>query len=179
MESTNRPEPLKRLHYFDGRMLSAADLATEQQYFRERMKRHNRFLHGSGVVAGLEVGVEEKNILLLPGMALDCTGEEIAVSEAVRIAPPDENHVAFLMIRYAEEPSGKVPVPVGEEATQTLYIAETFALSYEYDDPYLSHVEDPLLWVPCGKSHAIPLAKLYQRRDAWEVDPWFQPPSIP
>ncbi len=177
MESENHSYPVRRPRYFSGRMLSAADLETEQQYFREKLKRHNRYLHGSGLVDGLEVTVENNHIVVARGLALDCTGEEIYVPETVRILPPDVNHVAFLMIRFTEQPLGFAPGGQGDEA-QPLYIAETFDLSYEFDDPYLGHGEDPLVWVPCGKSHALPLAKLFQRRDTWEVDPWFQAPGI-
>ncbi len=182
MESNHQPYQLKRLHYFSGRMLSADDLEIEQRYFRDKLKRHNRFLHGSGVVSGLEVASDENFIIVSAGMALDCTGEEIVIPSTVKIAAPEVNHVAFLMIRYAEEqigPAPTMPQPGQEgQGAQALYIAESFELSYEYDDPYLGHGEDPLLWIPCGKSHAIPLAKLFQRRDTWDVDPWFQAPTI-
>ena len=46
----------ERLNYFYGQMLSAADFRAEQSYFREKLKLHNRCLHGYGVVCGLEVG---------------------------------------------------------------------------------------------------------------------------
>ncbi|WP_428268714.1 hypothetical protein [Haliangium sp.] len=49
--------PLDRLAYFYGQMLTAADLRCEQAYFREKLKLHNRCLHGHGVVCGLEVEV--------------------------------------------------------------------------------------------------------------------------
>ena len=45
----------ERLNFFYGQMLSAADFRSEQAYFREKMKLHNRCLHGWGVVCGLEV----------------------------------------------------------------------------------------------------------------------------
>jgi hypothetical protein len=44
-----------RLSYFYGQMLHARDLQTEQAYFREKLKLHNRCLHGWGIVCGLEV----------------------------------------------------------------------------------------------------------------------------
>ena len=44
-----------RLNYFYGQMLSAQDFKSEQQYFREKLKLHNRCLHGYGVVCGLSV----------------------------------------------------------------------------------------------------------------------------
>lgn len=45
----------KRLNYFYGQMLGAADFRAEQDYFREKLKLHNRCLHGYGVVCGLGV----------------------------------------------------------------------------------------------------------------------------
>jgi hypothetical protein len=45
----------KRLNYFYGQMLGANDFRAEQDYFREKMKLHNRCLHGYGVVCGLKV----------------------------------------------------------------------------------------------------------------------------
>jgi len=44
-----------RLRYFYGQMLHSRDLQSEQRYFREKLKLHNRCLHGWGVVCGLEV----------------------------------------------------------------------------------------------------------------------------
>jgi hypothetical protein len=45
----------RRLKYFYGQMLGAQDMQTEQNFFREKMKLHNRCLHGYGVVCGLFV----------------------------------------------------------------------------------------------------------------------------
>lgn len=45
----------ERLNYFYGQMLGAADFRSEQAYFREKLKLHNRCLHGYGVVCGLEI----------------------------------------------------------------------------------------------------------------------------
>ncbi|HLK05675.1 MAG TPA: hypothetical protein VKT53_14650 [Candidatus Acidoferrum sp.] len=44
-----------RLKYFYGQMLTASDFQTEQDFFREKLKLHNRCLHGYGVVCGLRV----------------------------------------------------------------------------------------------------------------------------
>lgn len=51
---TEVPE-FERLNYFYGQMLGAHDFQAEQAYFREKLKLHNRCLHGYGVVCGLEV----------------------------------------------------------------------------------------------------------------------------
>lgn len=46
---------LLRPRFFDRQQLRAADLTAAQDYLRERLRRHNRFLHGWGVVGGAEV----------------------------------------------------------------------------------------------------------------------------
>jgi len=45
----------ERLNYFYGQLLGVRDFQAEQAYFREKLKLHNRCLHGYGVVCGLEV----------------------------------------------------------------------------------------------------------------------------
>lgn len=58
-ECAEVPE-FERLNYFFGQMLGAADFRSEQNYFREKLKLHNRCLHGYGVVCGLEVTAPHK-----------------------------------------------------------------------------------------------------------------------
>lgn len=48
-----------RLKYFYGQMLGQHDFQTEQDYFREKLRLHNRCLHGYGTVCGLEVNPVE------------------------------------------------------------------------------------------------------------------------
>jgi hypothetical protein len=52
----------KRLKYFYGQMLGAYDFQMEQAYFRDKLKLHNRCLHGYGVVCGLDVVPEPADI---------------------------------------------------------------------------------------------------------------------
>jgi hypothetical protein len=71
---------LHRLNYFPRQLMTADDMRLEQEYFLEKLRRHNRFLHGSGVVCGLEVCIIEKlNISISPGYALDPYGNEIYI----------------------------------------------------------------------------------------------------
>lgn len=46
---------LQRLNYFYGQLLGVQDFQAEQDYFRDKLKLHNRCLHGYGVVCGLLV----------------------------------------------------------------------------------------------------------------------------
>jgi hypothetical protein len=83
---------LARLRYFHGQPLGALDLRREQSYHRDRARLHNRLLHGWGFVCGLEVEVAPRcdpheceddptaaEVIVHPGAALDCLGNEILV----------------------------------------------------------------------------------------------------
>ena len=80
---------LKRPHFFTGKLLTSADFELEQNYSIEKFKRHNRNLHGFGIVSGLEVGSSSGQILVKPGMALDCAGNEIVVPAPQAVEPPN------------------------------------------------------------------------------------------
>ena len=82
-----------RLNYFYGQMLGACDFQTEQSYFRDKMKLHNRCLHGYGTVCGLLVEVPrpkpecppevaEAIVVIEPGIALDIEGNELIVRDS-------------------------------------------------------------------------------------------------
>ena len=79
---------LERVHYFPRQLLTADDLTTDSEYFRTKMRRHNRYLHGWGTVCGL--GLSPAPTAELPwrvkiggGYALGPYGDEIYVGESV------------------------------------------------------------------------------------------------
>src|SRR5215470_4464460 len=82
-----------RLNYYYGQLLGAADFLAEQRYFREKLKLHNRCLHGYGVVCGLEVLVPPPATPPLPtpalqvscGLAIDADGNELVVRDPIDI----------------------------------------------------------------------------------------------
>lgn len=109
--------PLQRPNWFVGRVLSSNDLDQQQSYVRERMRRHNRLLHGWGVATGLEVAAANDGAALsvTPGFALDAAGNEILVSDltvvdvaAAGLAPGVSY---WLAVRWDECPAGAVPAP--------------------------------------------------------------------
>lgn len=70
--------PFERNRYYYGKLLTEQDFNSEQRYFNDKRRMVNRFLHGSGVAAGLTVvGIDEKSISLEAGLALDGAGREI------------------------------------------------------------------------------------------------------
>jgi hypothetical protein len=120
---TDLPGALPRPRFEPGHYLAAGDLHTEQRYRLQRARRHNRFLHGWGVVCGLlvtparEVG-QPWAVRVCPGYAIGPYGDEIEVRAAVRVDLRDHlwhrpvvgaTRLAFVGVRYEEVPGRPVP----------------------------------------------------------------------
>jgi len=71
----------ERPRFFGGQRLSAEDLSSEQDYVLVKNRLHNRYLHGWGVVCGLDIGCGPcpGEVTVLPGYALDPCGNDIVV----------------------------------------------------------------------------------------------------
>jgi hypothetical protein len=104
---------LERLRYFPRQLLTADDMRVEQEYFREEQRRHNRFLHGWGVVCGLEVVPDPANgataVKACPGYALGPWGDEIVVEEATPFDLSYRTRTTSELCR----PAGVVALPAG------------------------------------------------------------------
>lgn len=95
--SENLAPYFDRLSYFYGQMLGERDFRAEQAYYREKLKLHNRCLHGPGVVCGLAVHQPRwirqpaktsraddacwPQLHVQPGLALDADGNELVVRD--------------------------------------------------------------------------------------------------
>jgi hypothetical protein len=83
MLSKTKPA-LERVRYFARQLMTAEDMRAEQDYFLERMRRHNRLFHGWGILCGLEVepaATADKpwQVVVCPGDACCPTGDEVHV----------------------------------------------------------------------------------------------------
>ncbi len=80
---------LERVRYYPRQLLTADDLRLEQDYLREKMRRHNRLLHGWGVVCGCEVkplnDAKRWMVRVCPGFAVGPQGDDIQISDCVDI----------------------------------------------------------------------------------------------
>ena len=155
---------LARNWYFSGRLLTAEDLQRDQDYVRGRLRRHNRELHGNGIVRGLQVSVHPKaagaeEVLVQPGFAITPNGEEIEVCSETLVSLPQAESQLFLILSQAERFTHPVPVP-DEEQVQFTRVEETFAL----------HLE-----ATAGQK-GIALARLVRGAGGWKVDQTFAAP---
>lgn len=124
--------PFERNRYFYGKLLGVDDFEAEQRYINDKRRLINRFLHGCGVVCGLNVvPVGDDAVSVEPGMALDFAGREIIVDEPVTRKltqiegfsfDGDEgegnNSYLYLCIEYAEYEKNEVYSVAGSGAGQ-------------------------------------------------------------
>jgi glycosyltransferase involved in cell wall biosynthesis len=106
------PSSLKRVHYFHGQLLGVEDLQAEQEYFRERLRRHNRCFHGWGVVCGLELSVTGSRVVIAPGLALDCRGNEVVLPELLPVDLPTSASAGvaqYVVLSHGEDFSDPAP----------------------------------------------------------------------
>jgi hypothetical protein len=157
----------KRNNYTYGMVLGVEDFQQEQSYFINRMKLHNRMLHGYGTVAGLEVTSSEDtatSILVNAGMAIDPEGNEILLPSAVQCPFPENGKEAYLVLYWAEQETDPIPVPGDEsEDSKTVpsRVEEYAILKYEANE---DDAEDS----------GVVLARLKNMRGKWEIDKKFR-----
>lgn len=134
---------MERPRYYPRKMVTAEDLTLEQDYFRNRLRRHNRMMHGYGVVCGATVraAAEPWKVIISRGYLLDPYGNEISIDREVcfdvrtrcqkttgaqpcpppkdpwcsdPVEPLEENKAVVIAVRYVESPRRPVKVsPAG------------------------------------------------------------------
>lgn len=74
---------LERTRYFPRQLVTPDDLTQDQRYFRDKLRRHNRLLHGWGIVCGVDVAPAGSpwQVRISPGYVLGPHGDEILVSD--------------------------------------------------------------------------------------------------
>lgn len=158
---------LERVRYFTGQLLSSEDFQEEQSYLLDRLRRHNRYLHGWGVVFGLEVSISNTNVVVVtPGLAIDCAGNEITVEDCLRIAISPSEVTIHVAIRYREIPVRPVPTFHGTEFSRIREGAEVVLLE---NNPSANHQGFGPGTPGCGQAHPLCLARLKWHQSKWQL----------
>ena len=153
---------LTRNHFFTGKFLTADDLAQEQSYHRSKHRRHNRLLHGDGIVHGLGVSLEsspgggDPKVVVSPGLAISPEGEELLLCDSVTRDVCQGVAACFVTAGLVERPVD--PTPEGEYAR----IDESAEVTVSADVP---------------RGH-LAIARLLQDGDIWRSDPAFSAPRV-
>jgi hypothetical protein len=158
---------LMRPRFFNGQLLTAADLQAEQDYSRKMMRRHNRYLFGTGIVTGLRVTLDSSSstkdepvISVAPGCAIAPDGQQLSVCEALRCVPRARGPAGYVVLQYFERAIDPVPTPSGPPECSR--IEEGVAVAFE---------EEPL-------GHGLAIARLKRKPGRWVLDRQLRPPKI-
>lgn len=158
---------LTRPRYFTGRLLTAADFQAEQDYLREKLRRHTRCLFGFGVVTGLEVALASSSgasqqpvVTVSPGCAIDRNGDVITICEPLLCTLHTRISSGYVVARYFEQAVD--PVPAADGSTECSRIEEGAAIEFEQTLP----------------ADGVALARLERKDGRWILDSRFPPHSI-
>ncbi|MFM9914811.1 MAG: hypothetical protein ACKVOX_03300 [Rhizobacter sp.] len=158
---------LQRVNFVPGLMLGVDDFRVEQDYARHRLNRRNRWLHGPGIVSGLDVTVvrdaDGSQVVIAPGLAFDAAGNEIFVNDPLVLALAANGNNLLVGLAYEERwcrnvPGGLLDVTGDTPTTQQTRIVETCRA-------VLTSAPDPDVLV---------VARLRQTRGRWRIDATFE-----
>ncbi|MBX2797759.1 MAG: hypothetical protein KTR31_08830 [Myxococcales bacterium] len=112
------PHPLRRLNPFEGLALTAQDLADEQTYHRRSLQRHALFMHGFGVVQGLQVDLEQQKkkytAMVKSGFGITAQGQGVHLPQdvVVPLEVPKQDGEYILWLFHIERPDSDAQRPV-------------------------------------------------------------------
>jgi len=132
-------EQSERVRYFPRQLITADDMRAEQEYFREKARRHNRYLHGWGVVCGCTVeavtlnqgkqgnhGNQGWQVRVCPGYAVDPQGDDILIDSCITVDLQVGAQQQPCSVRWPCPPAGEMP-GINQERGSTVYVAVRYA----------------------------------------------------
>lgn len=125
---------LVRMNPFEGLCLTAGDLSDEQIYHRRTLHRHSLFLHGFGVVQGLQVELEQKKkrytAIVKAGYGITREGQGVHLRQdvAIPLEVPKQDGEYMLWLFHVERPDPESLRPVFDtQDTREARVIETVA----------------------------------------------------
>lgn len=109
---------LSRLRPFEGMALTFKDLLDEQTYHRRNLQRHALYMHGHGIVQGLQVEMEQRKdkyvAVIQAGYGITRLGQGVILPEAVAVPLeiPRQDGEYMLWLFHVEAPDDASARPV-------------------------------------------------------------------
>ncbi len=133
---------LTRLRPFEGLCLTSTDLLDEQNYQKANRHRHNLYMHGHGIVQGLQVEISQSrkkySAVIEAGFGVTGMGQGVLLSEPAKVPleVPKKDGEYMLWLFHVEETVDEAARPVFDTSeTQSARIMESVA-------PRLHAIED-------------------------------------
>lgn len=129
-EPCNGLQCLCRPRFFDGQLLAAADLRRLDNYVVQKNRMHNKYLHGVGVVCGLEAVCNpcDDGVTVRTGYALGPCGEDIVVCDDTGV------DVARLIKEQRSASARSDCPPYGEPVRESESARQKWVLGICYDE---------------------------------------------
>jgi hypothetical protein len=139
---------LRRLKPFEGLCLTALDVLDDQTYHRKNLQRHSLYLHGHGIVQGLQVELQQKkkkyNAIIQPGFGITRMGQGVLLADPVTVPleVPKKDGEYMLWLFHVEQADEDDTRPVFDTAEQkSVRMVESVAPRlHPLDDPQLDAV---------------------------------------
>lgn len=115
---------LVRLNPFEGLCLTSSDLHDEQSYHRHNLQRHSLFMHGHGIVQGLQVELRQARrryeAIIKAGYGLTAGGQgvHLRTDHVVELPVPKQDGEYLLWLFHTEVPDPESQRPVFDTAEQ-------------------------------------------------------------
>jgi hypothetical protein len=160
-DSACQDATISRTRFYSGKLLAGDDFELEQSYLRTKHRRHNRLLHGVGIVRGLEVSLEPRPggdnavVVVSPGVAISPDGEELVVCERAT-RDVRQASVCYVTVALVERPAD--PTPGGESSR----IEESAEVALSEDVP----------------PRHLAIARFRRDGSMWRADPSFEPSRL-
>ena len=143
-QSAAQPRQFTKNRFFDGKLMTARDMQTEQRYHADRLETLTRHTTGSGVVTGLEItalrSVDDRlEVSLDSGLAIDGLGRPIIVeTPTTKSIPEPDGEQCHLFVRFDEVETDAVAAPDADSRhpdAEAGRVVEAFELTYRESPP--------------------------------------------
>lgn len=115
-------QSLRRLNPFVGLCMTAQDFADEQSYHRRALHRHSLYMHGFGIVQGLQVEIEQRKkkytAVVKAGYGLTREGQGVHLRQDVLVPleVPKQDGEYLLWLFHVDRPDSDTIRPVYDTA---------------------------------------------------------------
>jgi hypothetical protein len=138
-------EQFEKNQFFQGKLMTARDMETEQEYHAGRLHTLTRYGAGKGILYGTEVSSvdeteTELKVTVEPGVVIDAHGRPIVIEHSTtKTLPLPSEDTIYLFIRFEKSELESVPVPEVRGARSEEYmsnrVVEDFELTYQESEP--------------------------------------------
>jgi len=130
--------PKRQIKPYDGMSITAAVWAEAHEEHRQTERAHNLFLHGNGIITGLEVVANDppdKYVFISPGIAIDSGGNVIELTEPVAYDFGNTTEgTLYLLLGHGER-------EVGGVQKESRYLQNEFVIAARSSMPKRASVE--------------------------------------